>query len=181
MKLIFPFALLLCLAACGGAGPAAEGAPPAQHAQDVIISESQMGEGKWLLTATDADFYQADEGSYVAMRKPHIIFKTGGEAGSSITARKGRYDFDKNLIMLNDAVHGANAREGAELDTEILFYDTQTRLIWTDAPVALKRGGVVVKGSGLKANQDLSEIEIFKQKTALPQNIKDFRAATANL
>jgi LPS export ABC transporter protein LptC len=181
MKLISSFALLLCLAACGGAGPAAEGAPPAQHAEDVIISESQMGEGKWLLTAKDADFHQADKGSYVAMRGPHIIFKTGGEAESSLTAREGHYDFDKNLIMLSGAVRGANAREGAELETEILFYDTQTLLIWTDAPVSLKRGGVAIKGGGLKASRDLSEIEIFKQKTSLPQNIKDFRAAAVNL
>jgi LPS export ABC transporter protein LptC len=177
MKLIFSLALLLYLAACGGAGDGADGAPPAQHAEDVIISESQMGEGKWLLTAADADFYQAAEGSYVTMRGPHIVFNTGGEAGSSLTAREGRYDFDKNLIALSGAVRGANAREGVELETETLFYDTQTRLIWTDAPVKVKRGGVVVKGGGLKTNQDLSEIEIFKQKTALPQNIKDFRAA----
>ena len=55
-----------------------------------------------------------------------------------------------------------------------MYYDTKTRKVWTDEPVTLKRGGVTVKGQALEANADFSEIQLYRQKTQLPKELRDF-------
>jgi len=177
MKLIptLLFAVFI-LSACSGGGSGADaGEGPAQKAREVIISEFEMGRGNWLLTAKEADFFQ-DADSYVTMISPHLIFKVKGVDDSSIKSHNGRYDLDANLITMTHKVTGASKTQGVTFETEKLYYDTKSKLVWADTPVTITRGGVTTKGQGMKATSDFAEIEIFRQKTRLPPNIEELKA-----
>lgn len=179
MRFFIPLLLILNLAACSAGSDGSETkAVPAQHATGVILSESEMGLGNWLLQAREANFY-SEPHSFITMVRPHLIFKIEGREESSIKSREGRYDIDKNLITMTGRVVGVSLKENAKIETEKVFYDTQTKQIWVNAPVVITRAGVRVEGKGLRATPDLSEIEIFKQKTTLPQNIQDLEAGPA--
>ena len=175
MRLLLPAIALLTLAACSGGGSADTFTGPTQKAREVIISQSEMGEGNWLLTAKEAEFFQENE-QHIVMHRPHLIFKAGGADDSSIRAHLGRYDMDEGLITLTGRIKGANKTQGITFETEKLYYDAETRLVWTDTPVTMIRGGVKVQGQGMKADSGFSEVEIFKQKTKLPPNIEELKA-----
>ncbi|MDD6173611.1 MAG: LPS export ABC transporter periplasmic protein LptC [Elusimicrobia bacterium] len=162
----------VCLAACGEKNSAQPPSGPLQRGEDVIISESEMGENKWLLTTKSADYY--DEEQKVVLTSPKLINKTGGKEDSSIKADKGFYEFNKGLITLSGKVTGVSLTEGATIKASKMYYDTKTRKVWTDEPVTLKRGGVTVKGAALEANADFSEIQLYRQKTQLPKELRDF-------
>jgi LPS export ABC transporter protein LptC len=161
--------------ACARDNRSNENYETAQQASDVIISESESGRAQWVLYADKADFYQ-DAPSYSVMQNPHIIFNKNGKENSNIKSKIGRYDIDKRLITMSGNVVGISKTENAKIETEKIFYDMRTKKIWSDADVLLTRGGVSVKGKGLKANSDFSEMEIFKQQTKLPKNIEDIKA-----
>ena len=108
------------------------------------------------------------------MTDPKLINKTDGKEDSSIKADKGSYEFEKNLITLSGNVTGVSLSEGATIRTSKMYYDTKSRNVWTDKPVTLKRGGVTVKGQALQANADFSEIQLYKQVTQLPKELRDF-------
>ncbi len=173
LKIIFLISLLAAgMAGCGQKGKDNAKNGPTQRAEDVIISESEMGQSKWLLTTKAADYY--DEEQKVVMTEPKLINKTEGKEDSSIKADKGYYEFEKNLITLSGGVTGVSLSEGATIKTSKMYYDTKTRKVWTDKPVTLKRGGVTVKGAALQANADFSEIQLYKQVTQLPKELRDF-------
>ncbi|MDR0645420.1 MAG: LPS export ABC transporter periplasmic protein LptC [Elusimicrobiota bacterium] len=163
------------LCACARDNRGNENYETAQQASDVIISQSESGHAQWVLYADKADFYQ-DAPSYSIMQNPHIIFKKNDKDDSDIKSETGRYDIDRRLITMSGNVVGISKTENAKIETEKIFYDMRTKKIWSDANVLLTRGGLIVKGKGLKANSDFSEIEIFKQQTKLPKNIEDLKA-----
>lgn len=172
LKIIFLSSLLAAaVAGCGQKGKDNSNEGPTQRAEDVIISESEMGQSKWLLTTKTADYY--DEEQKVVMTDPKLINKTDGKEDSSIKADKGSYEFEKNLITLSGNVTGVSLSEGTTIRTSKMYYDTKSRNVWTDKPVTLKRGGVTVKGQALQANADFSEIQLYKQVTQLPKELRD--------
>ena len=75
LKIIFLSSLLAAaVAGCGQKGKDNSNEGPTQRAEDVIISESEMGQSKWLLTTKTADYY--DEEQKVVMTDPKLINKT---------------------------------------------------------------------------------------------------------
>lgn len=164
--------VVFMLTACGSKGKNAQDAEHFQRGEDVLISESQMGESKWLLSTKTADYY--DEQQKVEMIFPKLINKTDGKDDASIRADKGTYDFNTGLITLTGKVKGVSLEQGATIKTSQIYYNTQTHKVWTDKPVVLTRGGVSVKGAALQANSDFSEIQLYKQITQLPKELRDF-------
>ena len=62
LKLFFTISLAAaCLAACGEKNSSQPPSGPLQRGEDVIISESEMGESKWLLTTKSADYYDEEQ------------------------------------------------------------------------------------------------------------------------
>jgi LPS export ABC transporter protein LptC len=168
------------ISACGRQSANNEKADSLQQAVKVIISRSENGLAQWTLYADEADFHQ-DAPSYAVLRNPRIIFKKDGKDDNNIKSERGRYDMDRQIVIMSGKVVGVSAAENAKIETEEIFYDMREKKIWSDRDVVLTRGGVIVKGKGLKASSDFSEIEIFKQQTKLPKNIEEFKAGTAEL
>lgn len=169
---------LICLLAC--AACAKQDAPqqdsaPAQRGYNITLSESTAGQTAWRLEVKEADFFDGEQ--YLTLKNPSLILNENGQTNSTVTSLKGRYDVANHLITLSKKVTGVSQKENAKIETEEIFYDTQTKEIWSDSPVRLTRGKITVNGAGLRANGDLSQIEIIKQKTALPADIKDIKQA----
>lgn len=176
MKHFYLACTLVLLCACGGKKDTTDVAQgPSQQAYGVIISQSEMGTSEWLLTTKQAKFF--DDEQYVDLVKPSLIFNKKGQQDSTVKADEGVYDMLKSLITLNGNVVGVSLNEGATIKAKKAYYDVTRKIIWTDTDVSVTRGGVTVKGKGVKASSDLSEIEIIKQETRLPAELGELKNA----
>lgn len=171
-KLSIALSLTVLFCACSEKTVTESKSGPTQRGENVIISESEKGQSKWLLTTKTADYY--DEEQKVVLASPKLINKNEGKDDSSIKSDEGIYDFNNNIITMSGDVKGVSLSEGAIIKTEKIYYNSKTREVWTDQPVTLTRGGLTVKGAALQANGDFSEIQLYKQKTQLPKELRDF-------
>ena len=143
---------------------------PAQRAEGVIMQETASGESTWQLRATSTDFYDNQD---VLMNNPKITFNQG-KGDAVLTAQKGT--FKEGIITFTGSVVVTSKEEDLKLTTSKLYYNTNTKVAWTDVPFVLKRGGVTVQGKALKADKGFSNIEIFQQVTDLPPDLKGLQA-----
>ncbi len=170
MKKLLILTSLILLSACQK-NTSGDGADiPAQRAEGVIMRETAAGESSWQLKATSADFYDNQD---VLMDNPKITFNQK-EGDAVLTADKGT--FKDGIITFTKSVVVISKEEDLELTTSKLYYNTQTKVAWTDVPFVLKRGGITIKGKALKADKGFSNIEIFKQVTDLPPDLKGLKA-----
>ncbi|MCL2888073.1 MAG: LPS export ABC transporter periplasmic protein LptC [Elusimicrobia bacterium] len=170
-KLIFllPFFLL----ACGGpSAPEGDEEPGVQTAESAVIYEAQSGQHTWILNVKTAKFYEDKDTAFLT--EPQLQFRDGDKNMSSISGDTGTASLKDGTIVLEGNVYGKSVTQNAELKTTILNYDIKNKKIWTDETVYVKRGGVVVRAKGLRANGDLSEVEFKGQTTTIPQNETDF-------
>ena len=172
MKKLLTIAIFCCLFSACHKGPASESdILPAQRAENVVMRETVSGTAAWQLKAKTADFYDNQD---VSMEEPKIVFNQGQEGEASLTSKKGT--FKNNIITFLGSVVVRSKEENLKLTTEKLFYNTATKVAWTDVPFVLKRSGVTIKGKALKADNGFSNIEIFKQVTDLPDNLEGLKA-----
>ena len=161
--LSLPFLFIACQKSSAGG----DNVLPAQRAEGFILRETASGQTSWQLKATAADFYDNQD---VIMENPKIILNQGGKKEATLTSKKGTYK--ENIITFLGSVVVKSEEENMRLTTEKLFYNTATKVAWTDVPFVLKRSGITVKGKALKADRGFSNIEIFKQVTDLPPDLK---------
>ena len=166
MKKFLILTSLILLSACQKNTSSTDTNIPAQRAEGVIMRETAGGESTWQLKATSADFYDNQD---VLMENPKITFNQE-KGDATLTAKKGI--FKDGVITFLDSVAVSVKEEDLKLTTSKLYYNTSTKTAWTDVPFVLKRSGVTVKGQALKADKGFSNIEIFKQVTDLPPDLK---------
>ena len=152
---------------------------PQQEATKVIISQAQSAQNDWSLSADKAQFY--DGQNQVRLYNPVLIYSKEGNQDSTVKAKEGWYDISKNLIVLTGDVQISSLSEALKIYTRELYYDTDKKESWSMTPIKIKRGKTTLNAEGFKANQDFSQIELFKQKTTLPQNMQDFKPAPLTL
>ncbi len=166
MKKLLILTSLILIGACQKNASSPSGTVPHQRAEGVIMRETAYGESTWQLKAASADFYDNQD---VLMDNPKITFNQ--EKGEAVlTAKNGT--FKEGIITFTGSVVVTVKEEDLKLTTSKLYYNTQTKVAWTDVPFILKRSGITVKGKALKADRGFSNIEIFKQVTDLPPNLK---------
>jgi LPS export ABC transporter protein LptC len=102
--------------------------------------------------------------------KPYTLLSNGveltfynadGEAGSRLTARRGRIDPKANRMQVEEKVVFVNA-EGEKLETEQLTWSQDSGRVSTDRPVKITRAHDVIYGQGLDAAQDFSRYTVRK-------------------
>lgn len=152
---------------------------PQQEATKVIITQAQSAQNDWSLSAEKAQFY--DRQNQVRLYNPVLIYSKDGAQDSILKAKEGWYDIPKNLIVMNGNVQISSLSEATKINTEELYYDTNKKESWSITPIKMKRGKTTLNAQGFKANQDFSQIELFKQKTTLPKEMQDFKPAPLTL
>ena len=68
-------------------------------------------------------------------------------------------------VTMSSRVLATSLDDGSTLSTEELKYDGKNGKFRTDKDVLVKKPGGVMRGKGLEANKDLSEIRVFKQSS----------------
>lgn len=168
-KLLLLVSVLLLTCACGKKEASDGGNIPAQRAEGVVMRETASGNTSWQLNASSADFYDNQD---VIMENPVIVFNQEKQT-AVLKAKHG--NFKGEVITFWGAVVVTVKEEKLKLTTEKLFYNTATKIAWTDYPFVLKRNGITVKGKALKTSNGFSDIEIFKQTTDLPKDLQGMK------
>lgn len=88
------------------------------------------------------------------------FFNKKGENEARLTAQKGRYDKEKKRYTAMGDVVLVNLLRNEVLKTELLHWTPETRDIFTDKFVTITTPRDIIKGTGLKAKQDLTSYRI---------------------
>ena len=103
--------------------------------------------------------------------------------GSLWTARGERGEVGQNsgIVQLSDDVHvdgtPAGTQQPAELVTDRLSFDTNTKIATSKDPVTLTWSGQVIKGKGMRANlnEGRVQLESMVRGTAVPNKLPGSR------
>lgn len=160
-------ALALILSSCSRRPrPVAEPAGQALRGFDLIQTEA--GKTRWSLRAREAEMRDAD--GRVELYAPRLrIYDRAGRPASDIRSERGSFLQAGQDLRLWGGVVAVSRDEGSTLPTtirtEAIDYVSAAKEFRTDRPVEIVRDRAVLRGSGLTASQDLSEIRVHRQET----------------
>lgn len=157
-------ALLLAGSACGRGGEA-EREERRQVMEGLTLSQSDKGEPSWTLKSARAVL--REDAKLATLTRPVMEFYKKGKAVSRVTALAGEVDTESHGVRLSSSVVLDSFDDRSRLTTTELFYDSARGRFTTTADILVKRPEGVLRGRGLEAKPDLSEIRIFNQSSTL--------------
>lgn len=136
---------------------------PIQQFFDYQLVETNAGVRNWVL---DSDLMNKYTGQRDAeLITVHIDFFKNGSHFSTLTADSGLANLQtKNIFTWGGVVVLTN--DGRKLETEELYFDNETQLIYNDVFDRFTRDGDIIEGIGLEATPDLEYIEIKQRVEA---------------
>lgn len=159
----------LALAALAASACRRAAAPPVeaqrQTFEGLALSQSVAGAPAWTLHAARA-FLHEDE-HRADLESPIMDFYRDGKASSRISSRLGAVDTNTHDVRLSSSVVLDSYDDRSHLTTEELLYSSKTGLLTTDRAVVIRRPDGVVRGRGLRAKPDMSEVRIFNQESTI--------------
>lgn len=176
MRKLFGFLLpLICLAACD---TSKEFAPDEnagmQLAKQVSIFESQDSQKKWILRSEAVDFSDLQNAT---LKNPNLLLKENGTDSASVTGKTGTFNYPSKKVSIEGNAKIQSFTEKLVITADRFFYDVNRNRIWSDDKTIITRGGVKVTAKdGVVTDSKLSNIEIKKQTTRLPQNISELKS-----
>lgn len=170
--IIFVFlglALNLGTFSCAQQEPLAE-TEPQQKPPDIALP-SFVGRGyshghlAWKLIGQKGQLFADKKNQNKTVVKDFVLFNydKNGRLASTIRAQKGIIWQKKKLVRLTGEVVVESA-EDTVLRTEKLNYNQKKEEFFTQKKVVISRGsGHILTGKGMKANKDLTRLEILSQ------------------
>jgi len=131
---------------------------------------SQDGTVRAKLTAPIMAIKQNDTPKTEFPQSLHVDFYDSVKLQSKLFAKYGLYYTNKRLIYLRDSVIVFNV-DGDTLRTEELWWDQNKELIYTTAPVHIRKPDEKIDGTGLTADQNFSHWTINNARG--PINVPD--------
>ncbi len=123
---------------------------------------TDSGEVRNILKAGRIDEYRSEpERTEITEGLELTFFDSLGQPGSVLTARRGIIIPAQEKMEVYEEVVFVNAN-GDRLETEQLTWLQDSGKVHTDRAVRIKRGGDIIHGHGLDANQDLSQYTIHR-------------------
>ncbi len=160
-------AALLSLTACG---PRA--ASPHEDRQQAIegltLSQSVGGVPAWTLRSRLAQLREDEKTA--SLESPTMEFYCDGTAVSRVTARTGEINTDTHDVILSSSVVLDSFDDHSILETDQMRYSSKRARFHTESAVLVRRPGAVIRGEGMEATPDLSEIRIFRQHSTITGN-----------
>lgn len=117
---------------------------------------------EWDLQARSAQYFQNEkkvilEGVVVNLYRPDgSVYHIQGD--------RGEYNTETKDIAMNGSVHGTMA-DNTTIYTDSFYYDHARKIIKTDAPIVIQRGGLRLEGVGMI-------VELEKEKLTLLGKVK---------
>jgi len=124
---------------------------------------SQNGSVRAKLTAPLMTAVNADTPKTEFPNSLHVDFYDSVKIQSKLFAKYGLYYNNKHLVFLRDSVVVFNM-QGDTLRTEKLWWDQDKELIYTDAPVHIRKPDEQIDGTGLTADQNFNHWTINNAK-----------------
>jgi len=162
-RAVFPLALLAVLVAAGCRRAAVGESAPLQTLEDLTLRQTLRGAPVWELQARSAVLHEDDAQALLA--EPRMQFYRDGRVASRVSSVTGRVRVDTHDVFLSSSVVLEVPEERSVLSTDSLDYSSRRNLFTTDAEVVVRRPEGRLKGRGLEAKPDLSEIRIFHQRS----------------
>lgn len=140
---------------------------PSQRLEEVRLTQSSHGKPAWDLLASRASLENAD--ATAVLTAPEVVFYKDRKAVSKVSAEMGVVQTVTHDVTLSSSVVVRGLDEGTTLSTEELVYSSKKKKFVTDRDVLVKRPGGTLRGKGLEASPDLSDIRIFNQRTVIEE------------
>jgi len=138
---------------------------PEQMIEEFRMIDTRMGMKNWKLEAVKASIYEGK--AYIELEKPVMFFYEENEETSVISGNKGSVDQNTKIIRLNENVVVDSSKEALKLKTEELFYDTESKRIYSDEAVEIIRQGGITKGVGFESDSGFNRILIKDNETTI--------------
>jgi LPS export ABC transporter protein LptC len=133
--------------------------------KDVAIYVSNDGKLGAKLTASLMNRYLEDSSKMIEFPQSiHVDFyKDSNQIESQLSAKYAKYKETENIVYLKDDVVIFNTL-GDTLWCKEMYWDQNTGKFYTEQDVVVKQHSPLAKiyGKGLEANQNLTDIRIFK-------------------
>ncbi len=133
--------------------------------KDVAIYVSNNGKLGAKLTAPLMNRYLLDSSKMIEFPKSiHVdFFKDSNQIESQLSAKYAKYKETENIVFLKEDVIIFNTL-GDTLWCKEMYWDQNTGKFYTEKEVVVKQHNPLAKiyGLGLEANQNLTDIRIFK-------------------
>lgn len=141
---------------------------PRQYAENVEITYSDSGLQQVKIIAPRLEYYQKSaEDQYYEFPKglKMLIYDHSQQARSSVTAGYAIYRKAEHLWEARDSVVAIN-QSGEILRTELLFWDEQRQIIYTDKFARVTDETSEIQGEGFEADENFTHWE-FKKVTGM--------------
>ena len=173
-KQIWIFVLLVGLGACSGQkdfSPEEENG--LQLANQVSIFESKDSQKQWILTAEAVDFADLQ---HATLKNPKLLLKKDGKDSAQVTGDLGSFDYAQKLVSISGHAKIEALQEKAVLTTHQFFYDIDKDRVWSDDKTTIVRNQAkVVARGGVETDSKLARIELKKQTTRLPSDVRELK------
>lgn len=161
---------MLCLAVTGVLAACAPRQAPAQEERVQIIegltlSQSSGGRPAWTLHSSLA--IVREDRKLAELTRPQMDFYRAGKVVSHVTADNGTVHTESHDVRLSSSVVLDSLDDHSHLTTDELLYSSARDRFVTSSDVEIRRPEGLVRGRGLEATPDLSEIRIFEQRSVL--------------
>ena len=169
MRAWAPAVLIALAAGCRRAAPP-RSEEPQQRLEGFALSQSTLGSPAWDLEARSATLSEGDR--VAQLNAPALAFYKNKKKVSTVTARAGIVRTDTYDVTLSSDVVVHSLEDQSALMTSELRYSSQRKLFLTDKDVLVKRPGGTLRGTGLEASPDLSDIRVFNQRTVVEKDAR---------
>ena len=131
----------------------------------LTLSQSEKGAPSWTLTSRHAIL--REDAEHATLTEPIMEFYKNGKAISRVTALTGEVETESHDVRLSSSVALDSFEDKSHLTTSELFYNSTRGRFTTTADIVVRRPDGVLRGKGLEAKPDLSEIRIFNQSSTM--------------
>jgi LPS export ABC transporter protein LptC len=131
--------------------------------KDLVTVFDDSGKVELLLSSPLLEQYDNKDNSYTEFRSGmKVIFHDGKkEPVGSVTSKYAKYTKANNLWELRDSVIVINEKND-KLETEVLFWNQQSDLIYTDRFVKITNQEEIIQGFGFESDSRLRKRKIKK-------------------
>jgi len=164
MRRLLPALLLLACMACGKSSESAPG-ERRQIMEGLTLSQSEKGAPAWTLKSSRAVLREDEKRA--TLTEPVMEFYKHGKAVSRVTALSGEVETESHNVRLSSSVVLHSFEDKSQLTTSELLYSSARGRFTTTADIVVRRPEGVLRGRGLEAKPDLSEVRIFNQSSTL--------------
>lgn len=155
---------LLAVVACGDTDdldtPAGGEGYPEQETEAYHTRQTRAGIAVWELWGDRAESYPGEDTMLLHGVRMH--FYEEGERAAVLTAATAEVDQQTEYTTARGEVVVVN-REGDRLESEVLHWDPEQKLIHTEEFVRFTSGDQILTGYGMDTDPDLTNVRIHRQ------------------